>query len=86
MQLLSKVRSCVNVPQVGTFLNYSTHGRIYWYIESKSKHIIFYVVQHAYFIGKCMNNPLSAEYIHRDLVLIYWSRCALYSTPVMHAL
>ena len=58
---------------------------IYVFIERKSKHIGFYVVVLVHFIGISVYNPLSAMYIHRDLVLIYRSRCALYSVVLVAA-
>jgi hypothetical protein len=48
---------------------------IYGFIESKSKHVVFYVVVHAHFMGMGMYGILSGKYIHRDLILIYWLTC-----------
>jgi hypothetical protein len=46
---------------------------------------IFYVVIREHFTGKCVINPWSAEYTHRELVLIYWSYCALCSVVLVAA-
>ena len=53
--------------------------RVQRFIKRASKHIGFCAVLHVHFIGKSVYSPLSAKYTDIDLVLNYWSPCALYS-------
>jgi hypothetical protein len=61
--------------QLPLSLKCSTRVGMYGFIESKSKHIGFYVFINVHFSGTSVYGPISAKYINRDLVLIYWSPC-----------